>query len=193
MAKRGFPGFGGGNMNNLMKQAQKMQRDMEKLQDELQEKEVEATAGGGAVKVIATGKKEIKEITIDPDVVDPDDVEMLQDLVLAAVNEALRKAEEMVSTEMSKLTGGLGLGGLFCHESPLFATHRQTYRRIRKTSGDRSQDSSKTCLPHIESACREIGKPGQCDKGSKAEDTLLFHMQQHNGKRSLQHMRQCEA
>jgi DNA-binding YbaB/EbfC family protein len=96
-----------------MKQAQKMQRDMEKLQDELQEKEVEATAGGGAVKVIATGKKEIKEITIDPDVVDPDDVEMLQDLVLAAVNEALRKAEEMVSTEMSKLTGGLGLGGLF--------------------------------------------------------------------------------
>ncbi|HOA54603.1 MAG: YbaB/EbfC family nucleoid-associated protein [Acetivibrionales bacterium] len=113
MAKRGFPGFGGGNMNNLMKQAQKMQRDMEKLQDELQEKEVEATAGGGAVKVIATGKKEIKEITIDPDVVDPDDVEMLQDLVLAAVNEALRKAEEMVSTEMSKLTGGLGLGGLF--------------------------------------------------------------------------------
>ena len=105
MAKRGFPGFGGGNMNNLMKQAQKMQRDMEKLQDELQEKEVEATAGGGAVKVIATGKKEIKEITIDPDVVDPDDVEMLQDLVLAAVNEALRKAEEMVSTEMSKLTG----------------------------------------------------------------------------------------
>ena len=100
MAKRGFPGFGGGNMNNLMKQAQKMQRDMEKLQDELQEKEVEATAGGGAVKVIATGKKEIKEITIDPDVVDPDDVEMLQDLVLAAVNEALRKAEEMVSSEI---------------------------------------------------------------------------------------------
>lgn len=113
MAKRGFPGFGGANMNNLMKQAQKMQRDMEKLQAELQEKEVEATAGGGAVRVVATGKKEIREITIDPDVVDPDDVEMLQDLVLAAVNEALRKAEDMVSTEMAKLTGGLGLGGLF--------------------------------------------------------------------------------
>ncbi|NLH97464.1 MAG: YbaB/EbfC family nucleoid-associated protein [Clostridiaceae bacterium] len=113
MAKRGFPGFGGANMNNLMKQAQKMQRDMEKLQAELQEKEVEATAGGGAVRVVATGKKEIREITIDPDVVDPDDVEMLQDLVLAAVNEALRKAEDMVSTEMAKLTGGLGLGELF--------------------------------------------------------------------------------
>jgi DNA-binding YbaB/EbfC family protein len=113
MAKRGFPGFGGANMNNLMKQAQKMQRDMEKLQEELQEKEVETTAGGGAVKVVATGKKEIKEITIDPGVVDADDVEMLQDLILAAVNEALRKAEEMVSSEMSKLTGGLGLGGLF--------------------------------------------------------------------------------
>ena len=82
MAKHGFPGFGGANMNNLMKQAQKMQRDMEKLQAELQDKEVEATAGGGAVKVIATGKKEIKEITIDPDVVDPDDVEMLQDLII---------------------------------------------------------------------------------------------------------------
>lgn len=114
MARGGFPGFGGGNMNNLMKQAQKMQKDMEKLQAELQEKEVEATAGGGAVKVIATGKKEIKEITINPDVVDPDDVEMLQDLVLAAVNEALRKADEIVSEGMSRLTGGMGgLGGLF--------------------------------------------------------------------------------
>jgi DNA-binding YbaB/EbfC family protein len=113
MAKHGFPGFGGANMSNLMKQAQKMQRDMEKLQAELQEKEVEATAGGGAVRVVATGKKEIKEIAIDPGVVDADDVEMLQDLVLAAVNEALRKADEMVSTEMSRLTGGMGLGGLF--------------------------------------------------------------------------------
>ncbi len=115
MAKGGFSGFGGGgNMNNLMKQAQKMQKDMEKMQAELQEKEVEATAGGGAVKVIATGKKQIKEIVINPDVVDPDDVEMLQDLVLAAVNEALRMADEMVNGEMSKITGGLGgLGGLF--------------------------------------------------------------------------------
>ena len=115
MAKGGFSGFGGGgNMNNLMKQAQKMQKDMEKMQAELQEKEVEATAGGGAVKVIATGKKQIKEIVINPGVVDPDDVEMLQDLVLAAVNEALRMADEMVNGEMSKITGGLGgLGGLF--------------------------------------------------------------------------------
>ncbi|NLK36452.1 MAG: YbaB/EbfC family nucleoid-associated protein [Gracilibacteraceae bacterium] len=114
MARGGFPGFGGGNMNNLMKQAQKMQKDMEKLQAELQEKEVETTAGGGAIKVVANGKKEIKEIIIDRDVVDPDDVEMLQDLVLAAVNEALRMADDMVNSEMSKITGGLGgLGGLF--------------------------------------------------------------------------------
>jgi len=115
MARGGFPGFGGGgNINNLMKQAQKMQKDMEKLQAELQEKEVEATAGGGAIKVVATGKKEIKEIIINRDVVDPDDIEMLQDLVLAAVNEALRKADEMVNGEMSKITGGIGgLGGLF--------------------------------------------------------------------------------
>lgn len=115
MARGGFPGYGGGgNMNNLMKQAQKMQKDMEKLQAELQEKEVETTAGGGAIKVVANGKKEIKEIIIDRDVVDPDDVEMLQDLVLAAVNEALRMADDMVSSEMSKITGGMGgLGGLF--------------------------------------------------------------------------------
>lgn len=115
MAKGGFPGFGGGgNMNNLMKQAQKMQKDMEKLQLELQDREVETTAGGGAIKVVANGKKEIKEIIINRDVVDPDDVEMLQDLVLAAVNEALRMADEMVNGEMSKITGGMGgLGGLF--------------------------------------------------------------------------------
>lgn len=116
MAKGGFPGggFGGGNMNNLMRQAQKMQKDMEKMQAELQEKEVEATAGGGAIKVVATGKKEIKEITISRDVVDPDDVEMLQDLILAAVNEAIRMADEMVNSQMSKITGGMGgLGGLF--------------------------------------------------------------------------------
>lgn len=112
MARGGFPGgfggFGGANMGNLMKQAQKMQREMEKLQEELKEKTVEASAGGGAVKVTATGKKEITAIEINPEVVDPDDVEMLQDLILAAVNEALRKAEEMVSSEMSKITGGLG-------------------------------------------------------------------------------------
>lgn len=115
MAKGGFPGFGGGgNMNNLMKQAQKMQKDMEKMQAELQDREVETTAGGGAIKVVANGKKEIKEIIINRDVVDPDDVEMLQDLVLAAVNEALRMADEMVNGEMSKITGGMGgLGGLF--------------------------------------------------------------------------------
>ena len=114
MAKGGFPGGGGGNMGNLMKQAQKMQKDMEKMQEELHERTVESTAGGGAVKVTASGKKEIREIVINPEVVDPDDVEMLQDLILAAVNEALRKADEMVNSEMSKITGGMsGFGGLF--------------------------------------------------------------------------------
>lgn len=116
MARGGFPGggFGGGNMGNLMKQAQKMQKDMERVQEELKERSVEATAGGGAIKVIATGKKEVREIVIKPEVVDPDDVEMLQDLILAAVNEALRKADDMVNSEMSKITGGMGsLGGLF--------------------------------------------------------------------------------
>ena len=113
MARGGFPGMGG-NMGNLLKQAQKMQKDMAKLQEELEQKTVEATVGGGAVTVVVSGKKELKEINIKPEVVDPDDVEMLQDLILAAVNEAMRKADDMVSSEMSKITGGLGsLPGLF--------------------------------------------------------------------------------
>ena len=108
MAKGGFPGgMGMGNMNNLMKQAKKMQEQMVKMQQELEEKTVEASSGGGVVTVIANGKKEIMEITIKPEAVDPDDIEMLQDLILAAVNEAIRKADEMVQGEMSKLTGGM--------------------------------------------------------------------------------------
>jgi nucleoid-associated protein EbfC len=113
MAKGGFPGFGG-NMGNLMKQAQKMQKDMAKVQEELQDKTVEATAGGGAIRVVASGKKEIVEINIKPEVVDPEDVEMLQDLILAAVNEAIRMADEMANSEMGKITGGMGnMPGLF--------------------------------------------------------------------------------
>jgi DNA-binding YbaB/EbfC family protein len=116
MAKGGFPGgMGGmGNMNNLMKQAKKMQEQMMKIQEELEEKTVEASVGGGVVSVVANGKKEIIEISIKPEAVDPDDVEMLQDLILAAVNEAMRKADEMAQSEMGKLTGGLGMPtGLF--------------------------------------------------------------------------------
>lgn len=112
MARGGFPGMG--NINNIMKQAKKMQEQMAKMQEELEEKTVEASAGGGMVTVVANGKKEIVEINIKPEVVDPDDIEMLQDLVLAGVNEALRKAEEMAQEQMAKLTGGMGLPpGLF--------------------------------------------------------------------------------
>lgn len=117
MAKRGFPmGMGGmgGNIGNLMKQAQKMQQEMMKAQDELAEKTVEASAGGGVVTVVATGAKEIREIRIAKEVVDPDDIETLQDLVLAAVNEALRQADEMAKNIMGGLAGGLGnIPGLF--------------------------------------------------------------------------------
>jgi len=113
MAKGGFPG-GMGNMNNMIKQAQKMQKDMMKVQEELEQRQIETSAGGGAITVVVTGKKELVSIKIKPEVVDPDDVEMLEDLILAAVNEAVRKAEEMVNNEMGKLTGGFGLpGGLF--------------------------------------------------------------------------------
>lgn len=113
MARGGFPGMGG-NMNNMMKQVQKMQKEMARLQEEVEQRTVEASAGGGAVTVVASGKKEIMSITIKPEAVDPDDVEMLQDLITAAVNEALRQADEMLNKEMSKITGGLNLpGGLF--------------------------------------------------------------------------------
>lgn len=113
MAKGKFPGAPGGNMNNMLKQVQKMQKQMEEMQGELELKEVEASAGGGAVAVKVNGKKEILGITIQPAVVDPDDIEMLQDLIIAATNEALRKAEEMMNKEMGKITGGMNIPGLF--------------------------------------------------------------------------------
>ena len=115
MAKRGgFPGGMPGNMTNLMKQAQKMQRQMEETTKELESKEYTATAGGGAVAVTISGKKEIISVKLSEEVVDPDDIEMLEDLIVAATNEALRKVEEEASAAMSKLTGGLGgLGGGF--------------------------------------------------------------------------------
>lgn len=103
----------GGNMNKMMKQVQKMQQDMIKLQEELGNRTVESSAGGGAVKVVANGKNEILSVEIKPEAVDPEDIEMLQDLIRAAVNEALRLAQEMISQEMSKLTGGLKIPGLF--------------------------------------------------------------------------------
>lgn len=115
MAKRG--GFAGGglpgNMNNLMKQAQRMQRQMEETQKELEEKQWEASAGGGAVTVKVSGKKEVVSIKLSEEVVDPDDIEMLEDLIVAATNEALRKAEEESNQAMSAITGSLGgFGGL---------------------------------------------------------------------------------
>ncbi len=116
MAKRGgFPGGGAmpGNMNNLMKQAQRMQRQMEENAKEMETKEFTAAAGGGAVEVTVSGKREITAIKLKEEVVDPDDIEMLQDLIVAAANEALRKVEEESNNAMSKLTGGIGgLGGL---------------------------------------------------------------------------------
>ena len=100
------------NMNQMMKQAQMLQKKMLKTQEELAAKTVEATAGGGMVRVVANGSQKIESIVLEKEVVDPEDVEMLQDLVLAAVNDALNKSQEMVSAEMSKLTGGLNIPGL---------------------------------------------------------------------------------
>ena len=112
MAKRGgFPGgMGMGNMNNLMKQAQKMQRQMEEASKDLETKEVTTTADGSVVEVTVSGKKEITKVKIDPEVVDPEDVETLEDLVMAATNEALHQMEEVSQSSMSRITGGMGSG-----------------------------------------------------------------------------------
>jgi hypothetical protein len=99
-------------MGNMMKQAQKLQSKMMKMQEELGERTVESAAGGGMVKVVANGKQQIVSIQIEKEVVDPEDVEMLQDLIMAAVNDALAKSQEMVSSEMGKLTGGMNIPGL---------------------------------------------------------------------------------
>jgi len=112
MARQNFGGFGGGaNMQQLMRQAQKLQQQMTEAQEALEAKEYEAAAGGGMVTVKVSGKRELTGITIDPQVVDPDDIEMLQDLIMAAVNEALRKGEEAREAAMSKMAPGMG--GMF--------------------------------------------------------------------------------
>jgi DNA-binding YbaB/EbfC family protein len=99
-------------MGNMMKQAQKLQSKIFKLQEELADRTVETTVGGGMVKAVANGKQELLSITIDPEVVDPNDVQMLEDLIVAAVNDVMKKAQEMVSEEMTKLTGGFKIPGL---------------------------------------------------------------------------------
>lgn len=107
----------GGNMQNMIRQAQKMQakmqEEMARVEEELKVKTVEASAGGGVVRVVVSGSKELKEVNINPEAVDPDDVEMLQDLIVAAVNEGLRKAEELAASEMKKVTGNLKIPGMF--------------------------------------------------------------------------------
>ena len=104
---------GAQNMNAMIRQAQKMQDEITELQEEIEAREFSATAGGGAVQVVVTGKKSIKSLTIQPEVVDPEDIEMLQDLVISAINEAINNVEETTETEMSKITGGVSLPGLF--------------------------------------------------------------------------------
>ena len=115
MAKGGFRGMPGGGMNQaaMMKQAQKMQQEMLRMQEEMETKTYSASAGGGMVKAEVNGKNEIVALQINPEAVDPEDVEMLQDMVIAAVNEALRTAETDKANQMSRMTGGLNLGGLF--------------------------------------------------------------------------------
>lgn len=113
MAKNKFTMGGAPNMNNMIKQAQKMQAEMEKIQAEVEEKTIETTAGGGAVTVTIKGNKEIVGIKIKPEVVDPDDIETLEDLILVAVNDAVKQASDMLEQGMSKIAGGISMPGLF--------------------------------------------------------------------------------
>ena len=113
MAKPRIPMGMGGNMNNMIKQAQKMQQDMLKMQEEMEQSEFEASAGGGVVTVKMSGKKELVSVSIKPEAVDPDDVEMLEDLVLTAVNDALSKVDAANASKMSSITGGLNIPGMF--------------------------------------------------------------------------------
>ena len=114
MARGGFPGgFGGGNMNNLMKQAQKMQQQMMEMQKAIEEKEFVASVGGGMVTVSVNGKKDIQKVSIDPEVVDPEDVETLEDMILGALKEAMAKSDEETQKEMSRITGGMNIPGMF--------------------------------------------------------------------------------
>ena len=113
---KGFAGAGMNqkqNVNSMLKQAQKMQEEMEKIQQETEEEQIEAASGGGAVKVVVNGKKELVSIKLDPDAVDPDDVEPLEDMIFAAVNEGIKKADEMMNERMGAITGGLNIPGLF--------------------------------------------------------------------------------
>jgi len=113
MAKQRFPMGGMGNANNMIRQAQKMQQEMLKAQEEIEQTEFDASSGGGAVTVKMNGKKELIEINIKPEACDPDDVEMLQDLILTAVNDVIQKVDEANNAKMSKLTGGINIPGLF--------------------------------------------------------------------------------
>ncbi|MCK5687119.1 YbaB/EbfC family nucleoid-associated protein [bacterium] len=113
MGKKGFSGFPGGNMNQLMKQAQKMQKQMEDVQNEMEDHVVEGSSGGGMVKCEVNCKLEVQSVTIDPEVVDPEDVETLQDLILAAIHNAQGKASKYSEDEMGKITGGMNIPGLF--------------------------------------------------------------------------------
>ena len=113
MAKSRIPMGMGGNMNNMIKQAQKMQQNMLKMQEEIEQTEFEATAGGGAVCVKMSGKKELSEVKIKPEAVDPDDVEMLEDLILTAVNDVIKQVDNASASKMSSITGGLNIPGMF--------------------------------------------------------------------------------
>ena len=188
MAKRGgFPGGMPGNMNNLMKQAQKMQKQMEENQKALEEKEFTATAGGGAVEVTISGKKEVTKVKISEDAVDPDDVEMLEDLIMAATNEALRKVEDEAAKAMGKLAGGLGSmgGGQRIHQS--------VDRAAVPSAWHRCENRTATGLSYYEYAGRPGKTAGRFDHRSKIPRPVLQVLPDPDRQRAVPDLRKCQA
>ena len=175
MARRGgFPGGMPGNMTNLMKQAQRMQRQMEEKTKELEEKQYTATAGGGAVSVTVSGKKEVVAVKISPEAVDPDDVEMLEDLIVAATNEAFHQMEAESSAVMSELTGGLGnLEDFPSNYGLLQQSDIKIDRGAVEASGDRKQDSPASGIPYHQHAGGTGRTSLQLDPRREAQCSLL--------------------
>ena len=183
MAKRGgFPGGMPGNMNNLMKQAQKMQKQMEENQKALEEKEFTAAAGGGAVEVTISGKKEVTKVKISEDAVDPDDVEMLEDLIMAATNEALRKVEDAAAWAEDSRSDGL-----------LQRIHQSVDRAAVPSAWHRCENRTATGLSYYEYAGRPGKTAGRFDHRSKIPRPVLQVLPDPDRQRAVPDLRKCQA
>ena len=190
MAKGGFRGgmpMGGMHQMQMRKQAQKMQQDLLKMQQEMEEKQYEATAGGGVITAVVSGKRELVRVTIDPEAVDPDDVEMLQDMVVAAVNEAMRKAEADSAQNMSKLTA-VSIWAV-CSDEDVSGRFGAAQRTVCAPARYRKQDGAKARVSGAVHAAGAGAGVCRCDSGRKALDPHVPSVPESDGRRDVPHLR----